>query len=87
MLCACVPAVPLAVLCSVAQFAFLPYQRREANFDSSLGPKTTGTTYFDNLQKPASFTLTTNDPAGGFGRRSGCRCARGQAAACAVTHT
>lgn len=58
-----ISASTLAFL-SIGRFAFLPYQRREANFDSSLGPKTTGTTYFDNLQKPASFTLTTNDPAG-----------------------
>jgi hypothetical protein len=40
------------------------YQRREANFESRLPPKTTGTTYFDDLQKPASFVLTSKDPSG-----------------------
>ena len=40
------------------------YQRREADFERKLAPKTTGTTFFDDLQKPASFTMTSQDPAG-----------------------
>lgn len=49
---------------SLGRFVFLPYQRREANFDATIPPKTTGTSYFDNLSKPATFTLSTNDPSG-----------------------
>ncbi|PNH10629.1 Photosystem I reaction center subunit V, chloroplastic [Tetrabaena socialis] len=52
-----------AVLLSLGRFVFLPYQRREANFEASVGPKTTGSTYFDDLQK-TSTVFSTNDPAG-----------------------
>jgi hypothetical protein len=38
---------------------FFPYQ-----CPLQLGPKTTGTTFFDDLQKPASFVLTSKDPSG-----------------------
>mmetsp|Transcript_112 Transcript_112/g.233 ORF Transcript_112/g.233 Transcript_112/m.233 type:complete len:130 (-) Transcript_112:2400-2789(-) len=48
----------------LGRFVFLPYQRREANFDSSVGPKTTGNSYYDKLQTQSSFTLTSKDPAG-----------------------
>lgn len=34
-----------------------------------MGPKTTGNSFFDKLQQPASFTTQSNDPAG-FGERS-----------------
>lgn len=40
------------------RLVFLPYQRREAAYDD-VGPKTTGTSYFDKLQQPASFTLSS----------------------------
>jgi photosystem I reaction center subunit V len=40
------------------RFVFLPFQRREAAFDD-VGPKTTGTTFFDKLQEPSSFTTTS----------------------------
>ncbi|GAX78437.1 hypothetical protein CEUSTIGMA_g5878.t1 [Chlamydomonas eustigma] len=53
-----------AAFLSVGRFVFLPYQRREGDLDVKLGPKTTGTTFFDDLQKPASFVLTSKDPAG-----------------------
>ncbi|GFR40130.1 hypothetical protein Agub_g686 [Astrephomene gubernaculifera] len=52
-----------AAFLALGRFVFLPYQRREANFDASVGPKTTGTTYFDDLQK-TSTVFGTNDPAG-----------------------
>ncbi|EFJ49508.1 photosystem I reaction center subunit V, chloroplast precursor [Volvox carteri f. nagariensis] len=52
-----------AAFLAVGRFVFLPYQRREANFDATVGPKTTGTTYFDDLQK-TSTVFGTNDPAG-----------------------
>ncbi|GIL95599.1 hypothetical protein Vretimale_1588, partial [Volvox reticuliferus] len=52
-----------AAFLAVGRFVFLPYQRREANFDASVGPKTTGSTYFDDLQK-TSTVFGTNDPAG-----------------------
>ncbi|KXZ45293.1 hypothetical protein GPECTOR_56g389 [Gonium pectorale] len=52
-----------AAFLAIGRFVFLPYQRREANFDASVGPKTTGTTYFDDLQK-TSTVFSTNDPAG-----------------------
>ena len=52
-----------AAMLAVGRLAFLPYQRRQIA-KSDIGPKTTGSTYFDSLQKPASFTVTTNDPAG-----------------------
>lgn len=52
-----------AAMLAVGRFAFLPYHRRSLA-KSDIGPKTTGSTYFDSLQKPASFTVTTNDPAG-----------------------
>ncbi len=44
--------------CVQGRFVFLPYQRREAAYDD-VGPKTTGSTFFDDLQKPASFTTTS----------------------------
>eukprot|EP00195_Chlamydomonas_chlamydogama_P011362 CAMPEP_0202900436 /NCGR_PEP_ID=MMETSP1392-20130828/11630_1 /ASSEMBLY_ACC=CAM_ASM_000868 /TAXON_ID=225041 /ORGANISM="Chlamydomonas chlamydogama, Strain SAG 11-48b" /LENGTH=136 /DNA_ID=CAMNT_0049586819 /DNA_START=68 /DNA_END=478 /DNA_ORIENTATION=+ len=53
-----------AAFLSIGRFVFLPYQRREANFDATVGPKTTGTTFFDDLQKDASFTTSSKDPAG-----------------------
>ncbi|GAX76835.1 hypothetical protein CEUSTIGMA_g4281.t1 [Chlamydomonas eustigma] len=53
-----------AAFLSVGRFVFLPYQRREADLEIKLGPKTTGTTFFDDLQKPASFVLTSKDPSG-----------------------
>ncbi|MEW5299172.1 MAG: hypothetical protein WDW38_005059 [Sanguina aurantia] len=48
---------------ALGRFVFLPYQRRNAAYDK-LKPKTTGTTFFDDLQKPATFTMSSNDPAG-----------------------
>ncbi|KAG1676831.1 hypothetical protein FOA52_010340 [Chlamydomonas sp. UWO 241] len=52
-----------AALLSLGRFVWLPYQRRSIA-KSEVGPKTTGTTFFDNLQKPASFVMTSKDPSG-----------------------
>ncbi|KAG2448127.1 hypothetical protein HYH02_006712 [Chlamydomonas schloesseri] len=52
-----------AAFLAIGRFVFLGYQRREANFDSTVGPKTTGATYFDDLQKNSTI-FATNDPAG-----------------------
>lgn len=49
---------------AVGRFAFLPFQRRTQDRSQAVGPKTTGSTYFDSLQQDASFITTTNDPAG-----------------------
>ncbi|KAI8472717.1 MAG: photosystem I reaction center subunit V [Monoraphidium minutum] len=48
----------------VGRFAFLPFQRRTQDKSQAVGPKTTGSTYFDALQQDASFITTTGDPAG-----------------------
>jgi photosystem I subunit V len=54
-----------AIMLAVGRFAFLPQQRRDLERSAAVsGPKTTGSTYFDNLQQEASFITTTNDPAG-----------------------
>ncbi|PNH10631.1 Photosystem I reaction center subunit V, chloroplastic [Tetrabaena socialis] len=52
-----------AISLAMGRFVFLPYQRRESNFQASVGPKTDGSTYFDDLQK-TSTVFSTNDPAG-----------------------
>lgn len=53
-----------AAMLAVGRFAFLPFQRRTQDKSQAVGPKTTGSTYFDSLQQDASFITTTNDPAG-----------------------
>jgi photosystem I subunit V len=49
---------------SVGRFAFLGQQRGRVSQADAVGPKTTGTTYFDKLQQDASFIKSTGDPAG-----------------------
>lgn len=48
----------------VGRFAFLPFQRRTQENSQSVGPKSSGTSYFDSLSQDASFITTTNDPDG-----------------------
>mmetsp|Transcript_66196 Transcript_66196/g.145198 ORF Transcript_66196/g.145198 Transcript_66196/m.145198 type:complete len:135 (+) Transcript_66196:1-405(+) len=52
-----------AAFLSLGRFVYLPYQRRSAE-KADVGPKTDGATFFDDLQKPSSFVLTSKDPEG-----------------------
>nr|6SL5_G Chain G, PsaG [Dunaliella salina] len=55
---------------ALGRFVFLPYQRRRTEMEvgpGRLGPKTTGDTFFDRLQKPASFVETKSKDPSGFG--------------------
>uniref|UniRef100_A0AC62AEM0 Psag1 n=1 Tax=Dunaliella tertiolecta TaxID=3047 RepID=A0AC62AEM0_DUNTE len=57
-------------LLGLGRFVFLPYQRRRTDMEvgpGKLGPKTTGDTFFDRLQKPASFVETKSKDPSGFG--------------------
>lgn len=49
---------------AVGRFAFLGQQRGRVSQADAVGPKSTGTTYFDKLSQDASFIKTTGDPEG-----------------------
>jgi photosystem I subunit V len=56
---------------AVGRFAFLGQQRGRVSQADAVGPKSTGTTYFDKLSQDASFIKSTGDPEG-FGIISTC---------------
>jgi photosystem I subunit V len=49
---------------AVGRFAFLGQQRTRVKQADAVGPKSTGSTYFDKLSQDASFIKTTGDPEG-----------------------
>lgn len=49
---------------SVGRFAFLKQQRGRVGQADAVGPKSTGTSYFDKLSQDASFIKSTGDPEG-----------------------
>jgi photosystem I subunit V len=52
------------LMLSAGRFAFLPFQRKTQEKAMLVTPKTTGTSWSDNLSKDATFVMKSGDPSG-----------------------